>query len=107
VRSVNHSESAAGSRSDSPDRIMWPAYKPREHAGGGVSGRRARGRAPEGAFISRGRQASRASRSSHQAMGAALWYLLLSAWPPCWERVLPYWPAPEIITWGFSSSLQT
>src|SRR6185437_15714264 len=68
------------------------------HAGGGVSGRRARPRAGGGVMsefaIHRGISLNRIN-----AMVLRYWYLLLSSWPRLLELV--YWPALQIITWGF------
>jgi energy-coupling factor transporter ATP-binding protein EcfA2 len=76
------------------------ALQPR-HPGGSVSRRRARpgsGRARHERCWS---AISRAGIAPHRinAMVLRYWYLLLSSWPRLLELI--YWPALQIITWGF------
>ena len=71
------------------------------HAGGGVPGRRARaGERCEGGGAMTELSLHRGI-SIHRigAMILRYWYLLMSSWPRLLE--LLYWPALQVITWGF------
>ena len=82
---------------DSPDRIM--ARYNRDDAGGSISRCRAR---PGRGKARRERARHLAGRISPHRINAMMlryWYLLMSSWPRLLELI--YWPALQIITWGF------
>jgi ABC-2 type transport system permease protein len=96
VRPRHHHEARPhrGRRQPGPDH---GPLQPRD-AGGSVSGRRAR--PYRGERIVSG-VATHHGISLHRinAMVLRYWYLLMSSWPRMLELI--YWPALQIITWGF------
>ena len=81
---------------DSPDRHHGPLQP--DDAGGSVSRRRARPR-PGGHIVSKLVMPGGIAPHRINAMILRYWYLLLSSWPRLLELI--YWPALQIITWGF------
>src|ERR1700754_286222 len=99
VRPRHHHE-ARPHRGRRQPRQDHAALQPRV-AGGSVSRRRARPRPGERVVSSLSTFDSHRGIAPHRigAMILRYWYLLISSWPRLLELV--YWPALQIVTWGF------